>query len=91
MLPGALDGLHYYLVPKFERLLETKIWVDAAIQIFYSVGAGFGVHLAYASYNKFDNNCYRYENNYILDFFKEKISYIHRCINIVLIYIGIAW
>ena len=72
MLPGALDGLHYYLVPKFERLLETKIWVDAAIQIFYSVGAGFGVHLAYASYNKFDNNCYRYENNYILDFFKEK-------------------
>ena len=24
-----------------------------------SVGAGFGVHLAYASYNKFHNNCYR--------------------------------
>merc|ERR1712223_1977738 len=59
MLPGALDGLHFYLVPNFERLLETQIWVEAAIQIFYSVGAGFGVHLAYASYNKFDNNCYR--------------------------------
>ena len=73
MLPGALDGLHYYLVPKFERLLETKIWVDAAIQIFYSVGAGFGVHLAYASYNKFDNNCYRYEKNYDLDFLQKKI------------------
>ena len=65
MLPGALDGLHYYLVPKFERLLETQIWVEAAIQIFYSVGAGFGVHLAYASYNKFDNNCYRYESTII--------------------------
>ena len=26
---------------------------------FLSVGAGFGVHLAYASYNKFHNNCYR--------------------------------
>ena len=71
MLPGALDGLHYYLVPKFERLLETKIWVDAAIQIFYSVGAGFGVHLAYASYNKFDNNCYRYEKIIIQTSYKK--------------------
>ena len=26
---------------------------------YSSVGAGFGVHLAYASYNKFHNNCYR--------------------------------
>ena len=42
-------------------LWDTPVWVDAAIQIFYSVGAGFGVHLAYASYNKFNNNCYRLE------------------------------
>jgi len=34
------------------------VWVDAAVQIFYSVGAGFGVHLAMASYNKKNNNCY---------------------------------
>lgn len=34
------------------------MWIDAAIQVFYSVGAGFGVHLAMASYNKFHNNCY---------------------------------
>ena len=36
-----------------------QVWIAAAIQIFYSVGAGFGVHIAFASYNKFTSNCYR--------------------------------
>ena len=35
------------------------MWYDAAVQILFSVGAGFGVHLTYASYNEFNNNCYR--------------------------------
>ncbi|TRY61820.1 hypothetical protein TCAL_04386 [Tigriopus californicus] len=58
-LPGAIDGIIYYLVPDLKALADPSVWIDAAVQIFYSVGAGFGVHLAYASYNKFDNNCYR--------------------------------
>ena len=58
-LPGAADGIKFYLVPELGKLTETEVWIDAAVQIFYSVGAGFGVHLAYASYNKFHNNCYR--------------------------------
>ncbi|KAK2164368.1 hypothetical protein LSH36_65g08008 [Paralvinella palmiformis] len=42
-----------------QRLDNISVWIDAATQIFYSVGAGFGVHIAYASYNKFNNNFYR--------------------------------
>lgn len=59
MLPGAATGISYYLQPELSKLRETQVWVDAAVQIFYSVGAGFGVHLSYASYNNFNNNCLR--------------------------------
>ncbi|OWR46493.1 high-affinity octopamine transporter [Danaus plexippus plexippus] len=59
LLPGATRGIAYYLHPELTRLKDTQVWVDAAVQIFYSVGAGFGVHLSYASYNTFHNNCYR--------------------------------
>ncbi|CAB3364110.1 Hypothetical predicted protein [Cloeon dipterum] len=58
-LPGAYMGISYYLSPKLSLLKETRVWVDAAVQIFFSVGAGFGVHLSYASYNNFHNNCFR--------------------------------
>ncbi|XP_071524094.1 sodium-dependent dopamine transporter-like [Panulirus ornatus] len=59
MLPGAADGLLYYIRPSISALSKPKVWYEAAVQVFFSVGAGFGVHLSYASYNNFNNNCYR--------------------------------
>ncbi|XP_018024798.1 sodium-dependent dopamine transporter [Hyalella azteca] len=59
ILPGAADGIIYYLKPSISALLNYQVWYEAAVQVFFSVGAGFGVHLSYASYNTFSNNCYR--------------------------------
>ncbi|KAG8186626.1 hypothetical protein JTE90_021778 [Oedothorax gibbosus] len=58
-LPGAWTGISFYLTPQWEKLLTFKVWGDAATQIFYSVGAGWGALLTMASYNKFSNDVYR--------------------------------
>ncbi|GFR33859.1 sodium- and chloride-dependent glycine transporter 2 [Trichonephila clavata] len=58
-LPGAWDGIVFYLYPRWELLLSFKVWGYAAAQIFYSVGASWGAVLTMASYNRFYNNVYR--------------------------------
>lgn len=58
-LPGAWEGIAFYLTPRWEKLMTFKVWANAATQIFYSVGAAWGAILTMASYNKFSNNCYR--------------------------------
>uniref|UniRef100_A0AAY4ESA7 Transporter n=1 Tax=Denticeps clupeoides TaxID=299321 RepID=A0AAY4ESA7_9TELE len=58
-LPGAIDGIKAYLSVDFLRLLEARVWIEAATQICFSLGVGFGVLIAFSSYNKFSNNCYR--------------------------------
>ncbi|XP_071944236.1 sodium-dependent serotonin transporter-like [Antedon mediterranea] len=57
-LDGASNGLEYYLRPRWDSLLNAGVWVDAASQVFFSLGPGFGVLLALASYNPPKNNCY---------------------------------
>ncbi|NXA21378.1 SC6A7 protein, partial [Ibidorhyncha struthersii] len=58
-LEGSLDGIRFYLSSDWSRLQRAQVWSDAASQIFYSLGIGFGGLLSMASYNKFDNNVIR--------------------------------
>lgn len=55
-LDGSLSGVLYYLTPKFDRLLDLRVWLDAAVQIFFSLGPGFGVLIAYSSYSPRSTN-----------------------------------
>ncbi|XP_021366414.1 sodium-dependent proline transporter-like [Mizuhopecten yessoensis] len=58
-LPGSLQGLKYYMVPRWEELLKFSVWVDAATQTIYSLGLPSSALIALASHNKFHNNLYR--------------------------------
>ncbi|XP_059142121.1 sodium-dependent proline transporter-like [Physella acuta] len=59
MLPGAIDGILFYIKPDFEKLLSFNVWVEACVQVFYSLGPAWGGLITMASFNKFNNNCFR--------------------------------
>ncbi|VDP32195.1 unnamed protein product [Schistosoma margrebowiei] len=58
-LNGSYNGIWYFIEPRYDKLSEMTVWANAAIQIFFSTGAGFGAHIAYATYNPRRYNCYR--------------------------------
>ncbi|XP_019564348.2 sodium- and chloride-dependent glycine transporter 1 [Aedes albopictus] len=55
-LPGAVEGIKFYILPQWSQLTNLKVWADAAIQIFFSLGPGWGGIVNMASYNQFKNN-----------------------------------
>ncbi|CAG9760085.1 unnamed protein product [Ceutorhynchus assimilis] len=55
-LEGADKGMRYFFKPRFELLLDAKVWVNAASQTFNSMGCAFGSMISFASYNKYNNS-----------------------------------
>jgi len=49
-LPGAIDGIRYYLTPDFGMLMDWRIWLKAYGQIFFSLSLASGVMIGYGSY-----------------------------------------
>ncbi|XP_030268631.1 sodium- and chloride-dependent betaine transporter-like [Sparus aurata] len=58
-LPGALQGVKYYLYPDPSRLADLQVWLEACAQVLFSYGVASGSIITLGSYNKVKNNCYR--------------------------------
>ncbi|XP_065821147.1 sodium- and chloride-dependent GABA transporter 2-like isoform X3 [Labrus bergylta] len=58
-LPGAWQGVVYYLYPDPSRLADLQVWMEAAAQVLFSYGVASGTIITLGSYNKVKNNCYR--------------------------------
>ncbi|KAM8971855.1 sodium- and chloride-dependent betaine transporter-like [Pelodytes ibericus] len=58
-LPGAYEGIMFYLYPDISRLHDPQVWMDAGTQIFYSYAITMGFTIGIGSYNPYNYNCYR--------------------------------
>lgn len=49
-LPGSIAGLEAFFRPDFSGLLDSRVWVAAYGQIFFSLSVAFAIMITYASY-----------------------------------------
>ncbi|XP_061606562.1 sodium-dependent neutral amino acid transporter B(0)AT2 [Phyllopteryx taeniolatus] len=58
-LDGAKEGIMYMFYPRLEIWGNMQVWRQAATQVFFALGLGYGSVIAYSSYNPVQNNCHR--------------------------------
>ncbi|KAL7646020.1 UNVERIFIED_CONTAM: hypothetical protein RMT77_002921 [Armadillidium vulgare] len=58
-LPGAVDGIWFFINPDWKKVLEPTVWFKAVGQSFFSLSVGFGSITMFSSYNSFRHNVYR--------------------------------
>ncbi|KAG7506122.1 sodium-and chloride-dependent betaine transporter-like [Solea senegalensis] len=58
-LPGAWQGVIFYLYPEPSHLADLQVWMEACAQVLFSYGVAAGAIITLGSYNKVNNNCYK--------------------------------
>ena len=51
-LPGAMEGISYYLTPDFSKIFNANVWLAAYAQVFFSLSLAQGIMITYASFLK---------------------------------------
>lgn len=51
-LPGAGQGIEFYMRPRWTGLLDPETWIAALGQVFFTLSLGMGAMLIYGSYMK---------------------------------------
>ncbi|CAF1542240.1 unnamed protein product, partial [Adineta steineri] len=59
LLKGAVEGIKFYVIPRWDLVAKFETWQAAASQVFFSLGLSFGSLMAYSASNKFKNNFFR--------------------------------
>ncbi len=54
-LPGGMDGIEFMFTSNFDSLKDLQTWLLAMAQVTFSLSAGVGITLTYASYSKRSN------------------------------------
>ncbi|GLD49354.1 sodium- and chloride-dependent GABA transporter 3-like isoform X1 [Lates japonicus] len=57
-LPGAWEGIYFYLYPDLNRLANLEVWIEAGSQICFSYSVAAGTLIVLGSYNEYNNNCF---------------------------------
>ncbi|XP_046367893.1 sodium- and chloride-dependent glycine transporter 2-like [Haliotis rufescens] len=58
-LPGAVDGVMFFIMPHFEKLIDPKVWMEALGLSLYQMGISYGFLITMAAHNPVNNNCFR--------------------------------
>lgn len=73
MLPGALDGIKYYLLPDFSKFSIQTV-CGAMGQLFYSMSIAMGIMVAYGSYVKDDVDMVKSVNH--IEIFDTSVAFL---------------
>lgn len=80
LLPGASEGIKFYLMPDLEKLGHAEVWYEALSQVFFSLSIGYGGLMTLSSYNHFDTPVVSYATmisimNFLTSFFAGESVY----------------